>query len=96
MLQQSALDDVDSFCSPERQFALLDLLLDLYHQGRDLIGKGVPVQRLLQLPVLGRARRAKSVYSNGQMDGLKAFAAEMRDAFQPLSLEYAGSREGSA
>jgi len=96
LLQQSALDDVDSFCSPERQFALLDLLLDLYHQGRDLLGKGVPVQRLLQLPVLGRARRAKSAYSNGQMDGLKAFAAEMRDAFQPLSLEYAGSREGSA
>ena len=96
LLQQSALDEVDSFCAPERQFALLDMLLGLYRQGQDLIGIGVPAQRLLQLPVLGRARRAKSAYSNSQLDGLKAFAAEVGDAFRALRLEYAGTETGTA
>ena len=93
LLQQSALDEVDSFCSPQRQFALLDLLLGIYRQGEDLITAGVPVQRLLQLPLLARARRARSAYSNSELDGLKAFAADIRSTCEALRLEYAAQKE---
>ena len=39
-LQQSALDEVDTFCSPQKQFALLDLAITIYHRGAALIETG--------------------------------------------------------
>ncbi len=91
LLQQSALDEVDSFCSPQRQFALLDLMLGIYRHGQELVDAGVPVQRLLQLPVLTRAKRAKTAYSNSQLEALGAFATEAGEAFRLLGQEYSGS-----
>ena len=88
VLQQSALDEVDSFASPEKQFALLDLALVIYHKGVELLGRGVPVQQLLGQPVLARARRIKGVYDSTQVDQLRAFAEEVREAFDRVGAEY--------
>ena len=88
VLQQSALDDVDSFCSPQKQFLLLDLVLDIHRQGRELLDIGVPVQQLLGLPILSRARRLKSSYTSQQLDQLKAVRTEIQDAFAGLHTEY--------
>lgn len=88
ILQQSALDEVDSYCSPQKQFALLDLMLSLFHAGRDLLKKGVPVQQLLALPALGKARRAKNTYRSEELEALNQFADECRQAFTRLGAEY--------
>ncbi len=88
VLQQSALDPVDSFSSPQKQFVLLDLMLDLYHQGADLLAIGVPVQQLVVLPILSRARRVKAVYSSEDVEKLRAFSGEIHEAFAALRTEY--------
>ncbi len=93
VLQQSALDPKDSFCSPRKQFALLSLVLDLYHQGLELLGLGVPVQQLLRLAILGRVRRVKSAFGSDEVAGLEKFRDEARAAFDVLRFEYAGSKE---
>lgn len=95
VLQQSALDPADSFCSPLKQFVLLDLILHLYHEGEHALTLGVPVQRLIALPLLARARRLKSTYSSDQVDGLRAFGDEIGRAFVQLTEEYQEVR-GSA
>jgi V/A-type H+-transporting ATPase subunit A len=89
VLQQSALDPVDSFCTPEKQFALLDLMLQIYHQGTKLLNRGVPAQELLDLPILARAKRCKSDYENSQVEKLQDFAKKMREEFNRLGMEYA-------
>ncbi|HIC80093.1 MAG TPA: V-type ATP synthase subunit A [Kiloniellaceae bacterium] len=88
VLQQSALDPVDSFSSPQKQMALLNLMLDIYHEGVRLLQNGVPVQELLRLPLLGKARRCKSGYGNDQVDELKAWGEEARATFEGLRSEY--------
>jgi V/A-type H+-transporting ATPase subunit A len=88
VLQQSALDEVDSFCSPQKQFAILDLALDIYHQGAALLGIGVPVQQLLTLPILARARRVKSLYTSQQVEELRGFRKEIDAAFEKFRVEY--------
>lgn len=88
ILQQSALDEIDSYCSPEKQFALLQLLLQIYAQGNKLLELGVPVQRLLALPLLGRARRYKTAHANNDMARLKANSLEIQVAFDALHTEY--------
>jgi len=88
VLQQSALDEVDSYCSPQKQFALLDLVLAIYHQGQAVLDIGVPVQQLLALPILSRARRVQTMYRSEQLEELKGFRKEIDEAFVRFHAEY--------
>jgi V/A-type H+-transporting ATPase subunit A len=93
VLQQSALDPVDTFCSPAKQFALLDLALMIYDKGAELVNLGVPVQELQNLPLLARARRLKSMYSSDQLDSIADFRAQVKKELEKMRLEYAKERE---
>jgi V/A-type H+-transporting ATPase subunit A len=88
VLQQSALDPVDSYCPPEKQYVLLDLMLYLYTQGQSLLELEIPVTRLAELPVIGRARRIKTTFANDKIEELKGFREEIRMAFDRLRDEY--------
>ena len=94
LLQQSALDPVDSYCSPQKQFMLLDQILAIYRNGLQLLEQGVPVQELLRMPLLAQVQRLKSSYGNEQVDELNAFAAQAKSDFSRLSDEY--SQHGKA
>ncbi len=89
VLQQSALDEVDTFCSPQKQFALLDLAVTIYTGGAALIEIGVPVAELQSLPILAKMRRLKSMYTSDQMDQIHAFRAEAESSLESIRLEYA-------
>jgi V/A-type H+-transporting ATPase subunit A len=89
VLQQSALDPVDSYCSPQKQFTLLDQMLSIYRQGMKLLDFGVPVQELLRLPLLAEAQRLKGRYANDQMDELHNFSVRVNGEFERLRNEYA-------
>jgi V/A-type H+-transporting ATPase subunit A len=89
VLQQSALDPVDSFCSPQKQFVLLDLILEIHQRGTRLLTLGVPVQQLLNIPLLGHAKRLKYGYGNDQIETLRQFAAEIQNTFERFLQDYA-------
>ncbi|MCP4700212.1 MAG: V-type ATP synthase subunit A [Gammaproteobacteria bacterium] len=93
LLQQSALDAVDSFCSPQKQFLLLDMMLAIYHLGIELLKLEVPVQQLAAMPVLADARRIKSKFDSKQIDELQSFQEEVRAAFDALREQYANHAE---
>ncbi|MGQ9687018.1 MAG: V-type ATP synthase subunit A [Thiobacillaceae bacterium] len=88
LLQQAATDEVDSYASPEKQFALLAAMLRIYAEGIKLVKMGAPARRLLQLPLLAQARRWKSQFKSEQLDELKARIAEIPDVFEQLAQEY--------
>ncbi len=88
VLQQSALDPVDTFSSPQKQFILLELVLLIFDKGRDLIEQGVPIQQLAELPLLSKARRLKQQFDSDQMADLAAFKSEIEGVFGGLRLEY--------
>lgn len=69
-LTQSAFDARDAYCSPERQVALLRLIMRLYRRGRELLAAGVSLARLQGLGSVAEVIRAKSVYGNGDLDRL--------------------------
>lgn len=93
VLQQNALDPVDSFASPEKQFILLDIALTVYEKGAELIELGVPVQELTELPMLSKARRAKQVYDSTQTEQLRELAEEFNQTFHKIRLEYEKFKE---
>jgi V/A-type H+-transporting ATPase subunit A len=93
LLQQSAMDEVDSYASPEKQYALLTLMDHIHKDGEKLIKQGVPVQVLLELPILARARRAKSTYNSEQLELLTEFIKEVRNEFEQIRREYESVEE---
>jgi V/A-type H+-transporting ATPase subunit A len=50
VLQQSALDETDTYCSPHKQFQLLELVMQVFDRGAELISLGAPVQELAEHP----------------------------------------------
>jgi V/A-type H+-transporting ATPase subunit A len=93
VLQQSALDPADSYASPAKQYALLALMLAIHERGATLLGNGVPVSRLLELPLLVKARRAKSEYPSDKVADIDAVGSEAQKAFDRLLAEYQGAKE---
>jgi V/A-type H+-transporting ATPase subunit A len=89
LLQQSALEPKDSFCSPQKQFLLLKLMIDIHTRGAAMLSLGMPVHELLRLPLLTKARRWKMVYGSDEMDGLEQEAKGIIPVFDALRTEYA-------
>jgi V/A-type H+-transporting ATPase subunit A len=96
VLQQSALDAVDSYASPRKQFILLDLALKIYHEGKDILELEVPVENIAQLPLLAKMRRVKSVYSSDQTEELRKMGQEIHETFDRIRIEYGGTKEQRA
>ncbi|MBU0498943.1 MAG: V-type ATP synthase subunit A [Gammaproteobacteria bacterium] len=93
VLQQSALDPLDAYCSPQKQLLLLRLVMSLFQQGRELIDLGAPVQELAEHPLMAKVRRAKSTWGSDQIDQIEALAREIGDAFATLRSQYAPKPE---
>ncbi len=93
VLQQSALDPVDTFASPEKQFLLLEMVLAIYEKGSELIDIGVPVQELIDLPLLAQARRAKQNFSSEQTDEIREQMQQFGKEFDSIRAEYAKFKE---
>lgn len=91
VLQQSALDEVDSYCSPDKQFYMLDLILRFQEFGQELIDLGVPVEQLSQLPAIGKLRRIKSMFENNQLERMETFAQNVWQQLDEIRAEYATS-----
>jgi V/A-type H+-transporting ATPase subunit A len=58
-LKQNAYSDVDSFCPPEKQVLLLDMILDFYSKAQILVQNKVPIEKFIELPVVARMKRIK-------------------------------------
>jgi V/A-type H+/Na+-transporting ATPase subunit A len=93
VLQQSALDPIDSYCSPEKQFQLLDIVMLLHDEGKVLIKLGVPVEQLQQLKSIGQLKRLKSIYSSEQLEEMKAFRTQLCAELDVIRVEYSSKQE---
>ncbi len=96
VLQQSALEPNDSFASPAKQFALLDVALSIYEKGAELVELGVPIQELAALDLLPRARRLKQSFSSDQVERIQELRDQIAPTFEQLRISYAAAQEGTA
>jgi len=88
LLQQNAIDDIDSYASADKQFQLLKLMHDTWRQGETLLSSGVPVQVLLEIPELTRVVRARSQYGNDEVDAIRELGIAVKTAFRAIHGEY--------
>ena len=93
VLQQSALDPVDTFASPEKQYLLLKMMLVIYQKGAELIELGIPVQELMELSMLSKARRVKQLYNSEQTEKIRELTEIFTQEFEQIRFDYAKFKE---
>ncbi len=67
-LQQNAFDDVDKYCSSDKQILILQLIMEYYRRAVECIKKGTLLQNVVNLPVCDEIVRIKMVIKNDELD----------------------------
>jgi V/A-type H+-transporting ATPase subunit A len=87
-LQQNAFHDVDSFCDPQRQAALLRAIITFYRRSRDVISQGAPVMEIRELSIVQSLKRARFTIENGDEEGLQKLHDNLNNELSQLEEKY--------
>jgi V/A-type H+-transporting ATPase subunit A len=87
-LTQNAFDEKDMYCCPERQIALLRIMLTLHRRGSTIVNAGAPLLRLREMPCVPQIMRAKQAYGNDEMDALLELEQRVNQELDALEKEY--------
>lgn len=78
-LQQNAFNEVDSFCSIEKQWWMMKIIIDFYHKMRELYNQGVKLPEMMQLDTIEKIARMKYVPNKKAEKELSVLHAEISD-----------------
>jgi V/A-type H+-transporting ATPase subunit A len=84
-LQQNAYDDVDAYCSPEKQVKMLKMFVTYYDEALKALRVGVPLSRIRGMQVISKMLRAKFAIKSTEIDKLDALNAEMLAEFSSFA-----------
>jgi V/A-type H+-transporting ATPase subunit A len=78
-LQQNAFHDIDTYCSPKKQFAMLNLMIEFYSQADEAVSRNIPAKEITDLGVISEIARLKFVPENefdSKLDEIKKSVSE--------------------
>ena len=84
-LQQNAFSEEDAFCPLEKTHHLLEGLLSFHKMCKTHIEQGIPLERLLELPVRERLARLRDIGSREFAGHYESTCTEMKEAFEALA-----------
>ena len=88
-LQQNAMDPVDAYSTPEKQLALLRVVMHLYERGRVIIQKGAPVGSIQDKVTLwAQLTRAKATVPNDDLSGLDTLQQQLDEQLDDIEKDY--------
>ncbi|MFO7992391.1 MAG: V-type ATP synthase subunit A [Thermoplasmata archaeon] len=86
-LQQNAFHDVDTFCEPEKQFRMLDIMMEFYDRGIEAVEKKVSVEDLSDMDAVEKLSRMSYVSSENYEEKFSEIEMEMNKEFEKLMEE---------
>jgi len=84
-LQQSAYDDIDAYCSPQKQFKMMKMFVQYHQEALKALRNGVPLAKIRSMTVIAPMLRAKFAIKSEELDKLDALVKQMYDEFASLS-----------
>ena len=85
LLQQNSFDDVDTYCSPEKQFKLMKLLVDFYKQGQQAIKEGTPLSDIRAMSSITSILKARMDIKDDEMPKLDQLSTDMEKEFKSIT-----------
>jgi V/A-type H+-transporting ATPase subunit A len=83
-LQQNALDPIDTYCLPAKQFKMLKIIIDFRGFAERIIDKGAPIFKITQLPILSEIMRMKNSIPNDKIQLLDELYQKVTNQFLEL------------
>jgi V/A-type H+-transporting ATPase subunit A len=93
-LQQNAFDEIDAYCSPKKQVAILDAILEFHRRGARVIAQGATLVQVTELPSRLALMRAKSQIANDDAAALAALKQRVIEDFSPLEARHQATGMG--
>ncbi len=87
-LQQNALSEDDSYCSPEKQLRMAQVIMHFYDRARGIIEKGAPIFTITELTVVQDILRMKSRIPNDRVDEFDDLLATINEQMDALEERY--------
>ncbi len=84
LLQQNALDPIDTYSSPQKQFKMLKIVIDFHRLADNVVSKGAPIFKVTELPVMEDIMRMKNSIPNDKVAQLDELEKKMYDNFAML------------
>ena len=91
-LQQNAFDDIDKYCSIEKQILILDLIMEYYRRADAVVKRGALLIRVTSLPVCDELVRIKMQYPNDQIDKIEEIRNRLDQQLGELERSYSSRR----
>ncbi|MCR4580279.1 MAG: V-type ATP synthase subunit A [Treponema sp.] len=70
-LQQNAFDDIDKYCSTEKQILILELMIIYYERALECVKAGAPLSQVTSIPACDEIVRIKMVYKNEELSKIE-------------------------
>jgi len=87
-LQQSAYDEVDMYCVPEKQVRILKLMMDYYARALEILQLGAPLLKVRDLSCVEKIVRLKSTVRNEDVSRISETEALMAGEMDELLRSY--------
>ena len=87
-LQQNAFDDIDRYCSVEKQVKMLGVILHYYDLGSEAISKGVPLVKVRRLQVVQDIAKMRFTVSNDSADDIDKLELKLERSMMQLGSLY--------
>jgi V/A-type H+-transporting ATPase subunit A len=84
-LQQSAYDDIDTYCSPKKQVKQLGVFIGFYHTALTALRNGIPLQDIRSMPIITKIIRSRYEIPNTELEKLDKMNNEMIKMFEEMS-----------
>ncbi|RLG58489.1 MAG: V-type ATP synthase subunit A, partial [Candidatus Hydrothermarchaeota archaeon] len=89
-LQQNAFHEVDSFCSPKKQFKMLKIMIHFYDKCLEAVTRGLPAKQIAELEVKDDIARLKYVEEDKIDDAIAEIEKKIEEQINELVTKLGG------
>ena len=90
LLQQFAFHPVDTYCPPEKQITMLEIVLEFYRKCVEATRRGVPVREIIKLPVRETIAGMKRIENERFQEESKRIKEQLEQEFEELFRKVGG------
>jgi V/A-type H+-transporting ATPase subunit A len=84
ILQQNSFDKVDTYCGPEKQLKLVQLMVKFYNESLKSLKEGIPLSDIRSLPIIPSLLKAKFEIPDEQVSKLNELESKMDTQFKEI------------
>jgi len=85
LLQQNSFDKVDTYCSPKKQFKLMELLVQFYKGGQQALKDGASLADIRAMSVISKLLKARMEIKDDELEKLDQLSQTITEQFKSIS-----------